>query len=357
MSPNFINIVGYQFERVHTGMIAWLLDWTNPLVTPRQKYEILSRIYSAANQAVPFELSDIHSIVCKPEHSFGRRRKIDLVVKIALREQSPKYLVMEMKVDSIPYKEQLSGTIEDFSQTEGFAENDALFLLLLFGSSQVCIQPELYSFHVLRLPQIMDVFANLNVPYYAYTEWLDSLQEENSRSHRLEQKIKLAPSMKLNEEENEYWRGQGYRLWFPLFYYIYDELKRHSSTNDQWEIYSGGNNPVMNWNPGWLAKQINGYPVHFYWEFNYQDFILKVKIDEKNRLPQSDLSTLRQTVVQLCQQNLPYSGRQTQNRSGLYNSIYKWSFDFKHQEFEHIMREVNHILNTIHPLLASSPFP
>jgi len=42
---NFVSIVGYQFERVHTGVISWLLDTKNTTVSLDIKYEIICRIH------------------------------------------------------------------------------------------------------------------------------------------------------------------------------------------------------------------------------------------------------------------------------------------------------------------------
>ena len=161
MNSNFVSIVGYQFERVHTGVISWLLDTKNTVVSMDKKYEMICRIYRMCKQPIDFQIHEIEAITCFPEYSFGRRRKIDLVVKINLFDRNPKYLVIEMKVDSIPTSEQLQGTQFDFIQQNICDPNDVLFLLFLFGSSQVCAQPDLHDFIMFRLPYIQEVFTGL----------------------------------------------------------------------------------------------------------------------------------------------------------------------------------------------------
>jgi hypothetical protein len=346
---NFVSIVGYQFERVHTGVICWIFDSNNTLVSLDHKYEALRRLYRMCKQPITFTKEEIQSITCTPEHSFGRKRKIDLVIKINLQNQCTKYLVIEMKVDSIPYSEQLEGTRNDFIQDKQCSPDDAIFLLFLFGSAQVCVEPDLHSFIVFRLPEILEVFSGLHIDHHVYDDWIEAMREEDVRRACIVKKLEQAPKIK----DEEYWKEQGYRLWFPLFYYIYYELKRHSKRYHEWDIYSGSNNPVMNWRRGWLKKNILGCDVQFYWEFNYEEFVLKVLLDENNKLSQNDLNWLRDEIATLCDYETQKSGRRTQNRYGTFNSLYKWNYDFKNQDFAHIMKEVDTILDKVHPKLSS----
>ena len=135
MGSNFVDIVGYQLEKVHTGMIKWLLEKKD-----NERFEIIKRIYSNVGRNLDFTAGDICQIKCIPEYSFGRRRKVDLVVEIYLNDNSCRYLVMEMKVDSIPEENQLVGTCNDFIDNCKHTYSNTIFLLLLFGTAQVCLQ-------------------------------------------------------------------------------------------------------------------------------------------------------------------------------------------------------------------------
>lgn len=42
---NFVDIVGYQFEKVHTGAIKWLLDSSNELIDHNEKSNVLRNLY------------------------------------------------------------------------------------------------------------------------------------------------------------------------------------------------------------------------------------------------------------------------------------------------------------------------
>lgn len=347
MSGNFVNIVGYQFERVHTGVISWILNSNNSIVSINQKYEALRKLYRMCKQPIPFKKLDISTISCLPEFSFGRKRKIDLVVKIDLVNQHSKYLVIEMKVDSIPYSEQLVGSIDDFIRVNNCEPEDVLFLLFMFGSAQVCIQPNLHSFIAFRVPEILEVFFGLHIDHHIYKDWIESLKQEDVRGACINSDLIDAPGI----WTEEYWKDKGHRLWFPLFYYIYHELKQYSKYCDSWNIYSGSNNPIMNWRNGWLEKSIAVHQVKFYWEFNYEELVLKVLLGEIEKLPKSDLKLLREKIAIICDQETNRSGRRTKNSYGTYNSIYKWKYDFKGQGFKEIMEEVDTILDKVHPYL------
>lgn len=117
LNNNFVSLVGYQLEKVHTGVIRWVLDSKNTNIPVATKHEILRRIYKMTNNPINFHVNEISAISCFPEYSFGRKRKIDLVVKIDLFQKPTKYIVIEMKVDSIPYSEQLEGTQNDFFES------------------------------------------------------------------------------------------------------------------------------------------------------------------------------------------------------------------------------------------------
>ncbi|HHU83516.1 MAG TPA: hypothetical protein GXZ26_10995 [Firmicutes bacterium] len=44
MDTNFLEIIGYQYEFVHTGMIKWLLDSRNAHVNEETRYNVLKTL-------------------------------------------------------------------------------------------------------------------------------------------------------------------------------------------------------------------------------------------------------------------------------------------------------------------------
>ncbi|RAK20377.1 hypothetical protein B0I26_10428 [Anoxybacillus vitaminiphilus] len=297
----------------------------------QEKGKVLERIYAKCNKPMPFAVDEIERIVCHLEYAFGRRRKIDLVVEIQLADGNRKYIVMEMKVDSIPELEQLEGTYSDFLHHHQCKEDDALFLLFIFGSAQVCMIPNHRHFYVLKLPDIIEAFQGLLVDHYISTDWMDSLKQEEIRKQTVVETLKSATNLK---DEN-YWRKRGYRLWFSLFHYLYDDLKHHSKRANEWEVYSASNNPLMNLEHGWLRKELFQKLVHFYWEFNYEQLFLKLAIDQINPLTKEELTHLRSEITQICRHASEKRNKQgpTRNTNGAFVSLYKWKFDFVEEDF------------------------
>lgn len=339
---NFVNVVGYQLEKVHTGVIKWIMDTANSNVSLREKLSVLERIYKFSDKEIPFNEQDIASIVCIPEFAFGRKRKIDLVIKITLKTNIKKYIVIEMKVDSIPYIEQLEGTFSDFTK-EIDINNDNCFLLFLLGSSQVCQAPITKDFFVCNINDILHFFKDLNTNSNIYIDWIESLKEEQTRGNEIIDYLNHIDNL----WNKNYWINNGYRTWFSLFYYLYNQLKAFSNQRDNWDIYSGSNNPVMNWLPGWNTIHYNNHPLTFYWEFNYEEFILKAKIDPDNPISKDDLSQLRNLITEICNSSSVIKGNKTRNTYGTYISIYKWKFNFKEQKFSDIMVSVEEILQNL----------
>lgn len=52
---NFVEIVGYQFERVHTGVVKWILDSDSPSVPMHEKFKVLERIYTMCEKTISFK--------------------------------------------------------------------------------------------------------------------------------------------------------------------------------------------------------------------------------------------------------------------------------------------------------------
>ncbi|HBN28733.1 MAG TPA: hypothetical protein DEF85_04295 [Clostridiaceae bacterium] len=355
MGSNFVDIVGYQLEKVHTGMIKWLLEKKD-----NERFEIIKRIYSNVGRNLDFTAGDICQIKCIPEYSFGRRRKVDLVVEIYLNDNSCRYLVMEMKVDSIPEENQLVGTCNDFIDNCKHTYSNTIFLLLLFGTAQVCLQPPTknHKFNTLRLKQIISIFGGLKIGDKNYLDWIDSLNCEEDRKSNVLRYIGQSG----NPWNIEFLREKGYRLWFPLYYYIYNKMRERSKRSRAWQIYSGSNNAVMNlWSDdgdtktGWIPKNEKGFDYYLYWEFNNEDFILKIALDNKNKMDKSILNNLRQKIIAICKNVNNYGGNGTQNRYGDYVSVYKWSFNFQNRDFGDIIRTADKIVDIIKPQLEK-PF-
>lgn len=355
MESNFVDIVGYQLEKVHTGMIKWLLEKKdNSIPMDSEKFKIITRIYDIVKEKPNFTAEDVCQIKCIPEYSFGRRRKVDLVIEIHLKNKSCQYLVMEMKVDSIPEENQLVGTCNDFIDNGKHTYSNTIFLLLLFGTAQVCLQPSTknHKFNTLILNQIISIFGGLKIGDKNYLDWIDSLNCEEDRENNALYYMKQAG----NPWDIEFLREKGYRLWFPLYYYIYNKMREKSKKSKEWKIYSGSNNAVMNlWGSGehdsWIKRTESGYDYWFYWEFNNEDFILKIALDDNNKMDRNMLYNIRQKVSVICKNINNPNGSETKNSYANFVSVYKWHSSFEKENFNDIIYKVDNIIDIITPLL------
>lgn len=347
MNSNFVDIVGYQFEKVHTGTITWLLDSSSTSIPQNEKYKVIRKIYELCDVPIPFECSEIQSIKCKPESSIEKRKRVDLVIDILLKDKKTEHIVIEMKVDTIAKKDQLKATYDGFP-----GRKNALFLLFLFGSSQICVIPKHESFNNFCLDKIISIFNNVKCFHYIYKNWIESLQNELKRNETIQDKL-----IDLNKIKNkEYWRENGYRTDFTAFYYLYHHLKSNSKNAAHWSIYSGQNNPIMNWNLGWLEKNISNKTITFYWEFNYEELILKVQLPEEEYISGDELHQLKENIISIVSNTPTLQGNRVrmQSKPKIYNSLYKWKFNFLEENFEDIMKKTEFITQNIHPLLETS---
>lgn len=346
----FVDIVGYQLEKVHTGVIKYLLDWENDEISFEDKRKIINDFYVRSNKPIRFDVNEISNIYCTPEYPFGRKLKIDLVIEIELRSGDKHHLVTEMKVDSLPYEDQLSRIFSSFSSG---VDNNSNYFLFLIGSSSVCQLPEpnkLHGFSVVKIDEIISIFSDLNTKSKIYNDWIQTLNNEIQRRDSLINTLDQIESESFWKINNRIWLSKGYRIPFPLFYYLYHHLRKQLRDENGWEIYSVANNPVMNWSKEWVGKQ--GDILRFFWEFNYSDFCLKICYDTRV-IDYNMLNEIRNRVYEFCEKTKNIQGRKTTMRYANqgYASIFKWNFDFKRDTFSFIADAVENDILSIQPEL------
>lgn len=349
---NFVNIVGYQFERIHNGVIKWILDWKNKSINEDYKYEIIKRIYFESNNNIDFTKEDIADIVCKTEYPFGRQLRIDLLIIIKLKNGEERFLILETKVDSIPEEYQLKRIYQIFNEKHN--KNNPIFLLFLFGTSNVCEKPQnLHSFAVIDIDKIIRIFdINKKINSNIFNNWLQELKEEKNRMNNIEYYLKNSHSF-LDED---YWNDKGYRTWLPLYYCIYNKMRDKSKKSDKWLIYSGNNNAVMNWKE-WIAgdklsnndiSQLLGErkkDVEFYFEFNNNLFYLKMHLRKANSLSTSEIEAIKTQIEKIWNnQNIKKGKKASRARGGEWISLYRVDFDFKNDDLSHIINEAEKII-------------
>ena len=130
---------------------------------------------------------------------------------------------------------------------------------------------------------------------------------------------------------------------------FYDKLRASLNKGPfkRWAIYSGRNNPVLNWQEGWIKVGSENDAFAVYWEFNWDALCLKAEIEKENTACWERWQKIRPAIVELCAP-CPIAGRQTSNRRGTWVTAYKWKFDFCKEAPIDIARKTGDILSHVH---------
>jgi hypothetical protein len=130
------------------------------------------------------------------------------------------------------------------------------------------------------LQRALNIFSRLSIAGKSkiYDDWIAALEAERARAAQIDRALGAV---------EDPWDARllkaGYRTGFPLFYQFYHKLRLHLKKEPftGWAIYSGSNNPVMNWQEGWVNLGPEDGGIKLYWEFNWNAFCLKAEIREK----------------------------------------------------------------------------
>ncbi len=348
MAENFVDIVGYQLEKIHTGMIAWLLDSERSPLPLREQTAVIEKLAPDILQGV--ELTEVKSI---REYSFGRRRRIDLVLKIIRKDGTKTCLLIECKTDSDVNVNQLKSAKALFEDNSNVPFS---VIVLAVGAGQFTLTHQLRNierlgFHAVDLLRALEIFSGLSIAGMTstYDDWIASLQAEHSRTVQIDKALgETGPSSP--------WDGcllkTGYRIGFPVFYMFYHKIRTHLEAGpfQEWAIYSGSNNPVMNWREGWITVDSESDAIQLYWEFNWDALCLKAEVQDQTAADR--WQAIRTALVELCA-SCPVIGRKTANKVGTWVTAYKWEFDFCKETPSVIAGKTNGILSQVHKHLKT----
>ena len=350
MAENFVDIVGYQLEKIHTGMIAWLLDSERSPLPLAEQTEVIAKF-------APDVLPEIKVTEVKPirEYSFGRRLRIDLVLKLNREDQTKTYLLIECKTDSDVSVDQLTRSAEAFSGQNPDVPFSVIVLAVGAGQFTLAHQSQdirQRGFRAINLPHALEIFSGLSIAgtTRTYDDWIASLQAEHTRIVQIDTAL-----AELDDPWDVRLLNTGYRLGFPVFYMFYDKLRVHLDEGpfQGWAIYSGGNNPVMNFmncQEGWTMGT-GGNAIKLYCEFNWDAFCLKAAIGERTEARWGRWQKIRTNLVELCE-SCPVAGRMAANKGGTSATAYKWEFDFCREALSVIASKTNRILSHINEGLS-----
>lgn len=354
IADNFVDIVGYQHEKIHTGMIAWLLDSERSPLTLSEQTAVISKLAPDISQG-----AKLTKVKATREYSFGRRLRIDLVLEMNREDQTKTYLLIECKTDSDVSVDQLEKSAKKFSE-----ENPNIsysVIILAVGAGQFTLTHQLQEiqcrrFHSINLPRALGIFSDLSIAgtTSTYDAWITSLQAECTRTSQIDKAL-----AKLDGPWDAQLLKAGYRTGSPIFYMFYDKLRAHIGKGrfQGWAIYNGGNNPVMNWQEGWVTVGAGGDAIKLYWEFNWNAFCLKADIkgqtEEQAVARWKCWQDIRPTLIDLCEL-CPISGRKTNNKRGTSSvTAYRWEFDFCNETPSVIAEKTSDILSHVHKCLET----
>ena len=344
MAENFVDIVGYQLEKIHTGVIAWLLDSERSPLPVHEQAVLVGKLAPDLLKGEEFT-----STKAKREYSFGRSRRIDLVLEIILKDQTKTYVLIECKTDSDVSIDQLKKSKQAFSEkkSDGFIS----VIVLAIGAGQFTLMHQLQDiqrqgFHAIDVPRALKIFSRLSIAGTTriYDDWIASLQAEHTRSAQIDKAL-----VGLDDPKDTRLLKVGYRTGFPVFYMFYDKLREFLNKGPfrRWGIWSGRNNPVLNWQEEWITRGSENNAIELYWEFNWDAFCLKAEIEKQNTACWEHWQKIRPSIVELCE-TCPIAGRRTANRRGTWVTAYKWKFDFCKEAPIAIARKTADILSHVH---------
>jgi len=326
-STNLIEIIGYQIEKVHSGMLAWLVNSKNTQIPIEKKVDLINKISSKKIDRYP------DAIKTYLEWAKGRSIKIDLVIECEY-ESLTKVLGLEFKVDSVPDEEQLENTEKALKQEYRGAAVEVV-LVLMGVSAKTTINSNISEYKIIRLNDFLSYIDDINFPNVQI--WKEAIEIELQRHKNILAEIQKSDSIwNLKEDLIE----KGYRWPFPVFYLLYAILRDNFLKSNKWSIYSGSNNPVMNADESWI--EIDG--VEIYVEFCWES--LFVKCGNWGLKKDKDwIKRLRENVYQKMYERMGSEVEKCQNKYGESNSLCKISFNFAETPFEKIAEKTERFLS------------
>lgn len=330
---NIIEIIGYQLEKCHSGILAWILSSTNTSIDISDKIRLWRYLFPTT----AFSKNNIPDrINTRLEWADGRKIKIDLVIE-CIADNRKEILGIEFKVDSLPSKRQLDDTKVALKRNYGENAEVDVALALVGVSSSTVLSSEINPFRIIRIDNLLQYIDHLKKDRIV-SVWHAALSAELTRHLSIETNVHSAISSiwQSRRELSE----KGYRWPFPIFYLIYSSIRKNFSTPCNWSIYSGSNNPVMNCTASW--KRHDG--AHLYIEFCWEDLIVKCGLWDCKK-PKEWVITCREQVFQYMSNRFPTVVK-CQNRYGDSNSLCKFPFQFHKQEFRLIAEQAENIVNS-----------
>lgn len=292
---NPVEVDGYGTELTHQWYLTWLLD-TRHWRDARKAIDLL--IDSPSSYKYPEDNKGYQEIAeqwkrnfpqdfwCNFEYPIGNKGQVDLFLRS--EKGNGLGLPIELKTDTKLRKTQLN----DYSSNR----EDELGLVFLLGSTAV--RDDYHNetteingcFGILTVEDILSSWKNL---YHSMPQpgknWYDSLRNEALRLNRAFEienyEISITGGKDTDWRKKYGYRGNNYEkhLYFSKLNSVRKVLRDKNNELTKWNLYDGGRNTVLNLKEtkySWKDVPNLGKN-QYYWEFNDNDFTLKVRYEEE----------------------------------------------------------------------------
>lgn len=315
---NPVEIAGYGRESTHKGYLTWLLDtshWASAAHALVRLVEAALPVWPDKHRASADRWIERcpDAVYTNFEQRVGKG-KVDLLVRAGNGDDRA-LLPIELKTDGKIGKGQLTKMSAEGSLPVG--------LVLLLGSSAIRdrILPEIEArgcFAPLTLEQIIAAWQDLPMPKPGI-DWLEALNHEQTRLTRAFEIGTNGPRWAYRSDKH---------FFYALLASVKRELERRYSEFGSWHLYDSRYNTVLNltrdsgWSWNWVAQ---GNATAF-WEFNDEDFVLKVEQCGDERITRQWITDIQDNLVP---EHLPNGRRPRAARAGSrWISVWRWKMPF-----------------------------
>jgi hypothetical protein len=223
-STNFVYVVGYALEKVHSGVLA-------NLINGQHGRELAASFWNALGEP-QVKATDLEQPEANREYKTGQHSVVDLVVSFKNKSTGLlHHIVYEYKVDGTSdhwhHEQQCLAIRKNWELSHGHDLN--CFAFVTAGGSRFWMPPPCFK-HV-DLPLLQELL----LPYDSVAlihEYLEALEDERIRGE-------IAPTVPLADNEKRQLGYRGYDWWYAF----YSHLKKSMGTEREWSIYSGGPKP------------------------------------------------------------------------------------------------------------------
>ena len=327
---NFVYVVGYSLEKVHSGVLAALLN-------SHYGVELAAALWNKVCAKQPLSAKTITDVRAKREKKIGQRTVVDLIVtsKDAVGGKAH-HVICEYKVDGTEkYLDQCKRIRNAWLERNPGTKDDSCFVLATMGGARFWDLPDNY--RRLDIPDILDILKkHQDVPLVA--QYTSALKDERLRGEIAADIADMGNVQHLGYRDYDWW------------YAYYDALRNEFAERGDWRIYSGGHNPVLCWQPAWSSNKPNAKNFcafgRIFCEFNRGEFRLKIEWND-NKDTESFYAAVEEAWENLAELGFHRTRRNWHPKQ--YSSVGK-------KDFSEDLRNIQRIVDWVDDFIANRFF-